>query len=206
MNNSKFFEREINLIQSEDYRMFVKWYLDNKCPSYFWEIGASSSGKYHPSFSQGMGGLVRHTKAVVMFAEELLRMSSYMYMSDEHKDFVIMACILHDTCKYGIVEYDKEDYKDHAKNAAILAKVAWKEYFDELPSEFFLSAIRCHMGQWSEREDRPFTNIDRCVHMADYMASRSFIDIPQVTEEWCEVACAIDKELHDDGKPLRFLI
>ena len=183
MENSKFFEREINLIQSEDYRMFVKWYLDNKCPSYFWEIGASSSGKYHPSFSQGVGGLVRHTKAVVMFAEELLRMSSYMYMSDEHKDFVIMACILHDTCKYGIVEYDKEDYKDHAKNASILAKVAWKEYFDELPSEFFLSAIRCHMGQWSEREDRPFTNIDRCVHMADYMASRSFIDIPQIREE-----------------------
>lgn len=194
MNNSKFFEREIELIQSEDYRMFVKWYLDNKCPSYFWEIGASSSGKYHPSFSQGVGGLVRHTKAVVMFAEELLRMSSYMYMSDEHKDFVIMACILHDTCKYGIVEYNKEDYKDHAKNASILAKVAWKEYFGELPSEFFLSAIRCHMGQWSEREDRPFTNIDRCVHMADYMASRSFIDIPQVREEWEEVDDSIPCE------------
>lgn len=194
MNNSKFFEREINLIQSEDYRMFVKWYLDNKCPSYFWKIGASSSGKYHPRFSQGEGGLVRHTKAVVMFAEELLRMSSYMYMSDEHKDFVIMACILHDTCKYGIVEYDKEDYKDHAKNASILVKVAWKEYFDELPSEFFLSAIRCHMGQWSEREDRPFTNIDRCVHMADYMASRSFIDIPQITEEWQTVECERESE------------
>lgn len=206
MNKSKFFEREIELIQNEDYRMFVKWYLDNKCPSYFWEIGASSSGKYHPSFSQGVGGLVRHTKAVVMFAEELLRMSSYMYMSDEHKDFVIMACILHDTCKYGIAEYDKEDYKDHAKNASILAKVSWKEYFDELPSEFFLSAIRCHMGQWSEREDRPFTNIDRCVHMADYMASRSFIDIPQIKEEWGDVACAIDKELHDNGEPLRFML
>ena len=78
MEKSKFFEREINLIQSEDYRMFVKYYLDNYCPKYFWEIGASSSGKYHPKFSQGVGGLVRHTKAVVMFAEELLRMSSYM--------------------------------------------------------------------------------------------------------------------------------
>jgi hypothetical protein len=44
------------------------------------------------------------------------------------------------------------------------------------------------MGQWStEKEDRPFTNIDRCVHMADYMASRSFIDIPSITEEWHNV-------------------
>ena len=205
MENSKFFEREINLIQSEDYRMFVRYYLDEYCPSYFWEIGASSSGKYHPSFSQGVGGLVRHTKAVVMFAEELLRMSSYMYMSDEHKDFVIMACILHDTCKYGQVMYDKNDYKDHAKNAAAYVCDAWYDYFDGVyPSEFFLSAIRCHMGQWSEREDRPFTNIDRCVHMADYMASRSFIDIPQIREEWGEVACAINKELHDNGLPLQF--
>jgi hypothetical protein len=41
------------------------------------------------------------------------------------------------------------------------------------------------MGQWStDKEDRPFTNVDRLVHMADYMASRSFIDIPQITEEW----------------------
>ena len=40
------------------------------------------------------------------------------------------------------------------------------------------------MGQWSEKEDRPFTNIDRCVHMADYMASRNFIDIPQIIEEY----------------------
>ena len=205
MENSKFFEREINLIQSEDLRMFAKHYLNEWCPPYFWEIGASSSGKYHPQFSQGVGGLVRHTKAVVMFAEELLRMSSYMYMSDEHKDFVIMACILHDTCKYGQVVYNKEDYKEHARNAASLVCDAWYDYFGAYPSEFFLSAIRCHMGQWSEREDRPFTNIDRCVHMADYMASRSFIDIPQIKEEWDEVACAIDKELHDNGESMRFI-
>ena len=91
MNKSKYFEREITLIKNEDYQGFIKHYLDYYVPKYFWEIGASSSGKYHPQFSQGEGGLVRHTKAVVMFAEELLRMSSYMYMSDEHKDYIIMA-------------------------------------------------------------------------------------------------------------------
>ena len=184
MEKSKYFEREIDLIQNEDYRMFIKTYLNEYVPDYFWEIGASSSGKYHPQFSQGKGGLVRHTKAVVMFAEELLRMSSYMYMSDEHKDYVIMACIVHDTCKYGMREYDKEQYKNHSRNACVLVDSAWADYFNSQCSEFFLSAIRCHMGQWSEREDRPFTNIDRCVHMADYMASRNFIDIPQIVEEY----------------------
>ena len=74
--------------------------------------------------------------------------------------------------------------KDHAKNACALVNEAWFDCYGVNASEFFLSAIKCHMGQWSEREDRPFTNIDRCVHMADYMASRNFIDIPQIVEEW----------------------
>ena len=188
MNKSSYFKNELNLIKNEQLKNFVQAYLDNVCPSYFWEIGASSSGKFHPQFSQGEGGLVRHTKAVVLFAQELLRMSSYMYMSDEHKDFVIMACILHDTCKYGKYEYDKAEYKNHARNASELVSEAWYDYFGSLASEFFLSAIRCHMGQWSEREDRPFTSIDRCVHMADFLASRNFIDIPQVAIEYNEIS------------------
>lgn len=189
MRNIKLFEREINLIVNEDLRMAVKSYMDEETPDYFWTDGASSSGKYHPKFAQGEGGLVRHTKAVVMFAEELLRMSSYAYMKEEYNDYVIAACLVHDTRKYGNgSEMDKTVYKDHAANAA-KAFEAW--CLDECgfqPSEFLLNAIRSHMGQWStDKDDRPFTNIDRCVHMADYMASRSFIDIPQITEEWKEV-------------------
>ena len=189
MIKAKHFERELNLIVNEDLRMAVKSYLEEDTPDYFWTDGASSSGKYHPSFSQGVGGLVRHTKAVVMFAEELLRMSSYAYMREEYKDYVIAACILHDTKKYGFTnEIDKSEYKNHAQNASYAFLRFCVEHFVEFnynPSEFLLNAISSHMGQWStEKEDRPFTSIDRCVHMADYMASRSFIDIPIITEEW----------------------
>ena len=190
MRNMKLFEREINLIVNEDLRMAVKSYMDEETPDYFWTDGASSSGKYHPQFSQGIGGLVRHTKAVVMFAEELLRMSSYAYMREEYKDYVIAACILHDTAKYGVGEYDKKEYKNHATNAAKAFAEYAEQVMDYKPSEFLLNAIASHMGQWStEKEDRPFTNIDRCVHMADYMASRSFIDIPSITEEYMDIAC-----------------
>lgn len=184
----KYFEKEIELIESEDLRMFVKTYLEDYTPKYFWEIGASSSGKFHPNFSQGKGGLVRHTKAVVMFAEELLRMSSYAYMRAEYKDYVIVACILHDTCKYGSHEFDKKEYANHAQNAADNVRIAWFDYFGSEVPFLLYNAIVSHMGQWSKNvEDRPFTNVDRCVHLADYMASRSFIDIPQIVEEWNEV-------------------
>lgn len=183
MIKSENFTRELNLITDEVLKMAVKSYLDERVPDHFWEDGASSSGKFHPQFSQGKGGLVRHTKAVVMFAEELLRMSSYMYMKDEYKDYVIAACILHDTMKYGLYEYDKSEYKNHAKNASIAFQHWCRTACDYEPSEFLLGAIASHMGQWStDKEDRPFTNIDRCVHMADYMASRNFIDIPSLRE------------------------
>ena len=189
MRNVKLFEREINLIVNEELRMAVKSYMEEATPDYFWTDGASSSGKYHPQFSQGVGGLVRHTKAVVMFAEELLRMSSYAYMRDEYKDYVIAACILHDTAKYGIGEFDKAEYKNHARNASIAFLNYCTDFCDFEPHFLLLNAIESHMGQWStEREDRPFTSVDRCVHMADYMASRNFIDIPSITEEYNAVA------------------
>jgi HD superfamily phosphohydrolase YqeK len=122
-----------------------------------------------------------------MFAEELMRMSAYAYMKDEYKDYVIIACLIHDTCKYGKTEYNKDEYSDHARNAAAL----FEEYCienDYFPSEFLLNAVVAHMGQWTEdRNERPFTSIDRCVHMADYMASRNFLDIPSITEEYNEI-------------------
>ena len=189
MRNVQFFEREINLIVNEDLRMAVKSYMEEATPDYFWTDGASASGKFHPKFSQGEGGLVRHTKAVVMFAEELLRMSSYAYMREEYKDYVIAACLVHDTKKYGLNEFDKSEYKNHAKNASI-AFAEWCETeFGFEPHFLLLNAIESHMGQWStDKEDRPFTSVDRCVHMADYIASRNFIDIPCIGEEYNEVA------------------
>lgn len=199
MKKSEHFEREINLIMDENLRSIVRRYLDELVPDYFWTDGASSSGKYHPAFAQGIGGLVRHTKAVVMFAEELLRMSSYAFMKDNYKDYVIAACIVHDTIKFGFTnELDKTMYKDHAKNAAIAFKNFCKECgaLYPNPSEFMLNAVSAHMGQWStDKDDRPFTNVDRCVHLADYMASRSFIDIPQITAEWNAI------EGNDDDLP-----
>lgn len=201
MKTMKLFERELSLIKSESLRRAVYDYMNDSdyVPDYFWTDGASASGKFHPKFSHGIGGLVRHTKAVVMFAEELLRMSSYAYMREEYKDFVIAACIIHDTVKYGFdEEIDKSAYAEHASNAAQSFKEFCFHNTQYEPHYLLLQAVRSHMGQWStDKEDRPFTSVDRCVHMADYMASRSFIDIPSITEEYNEIACQWAAENHE---------
>lgn len=181
------FAAEIAAIQNIELRDFVEFFLEERTPAYFWTCGASSSGKYHPKFSQGEGGLVRHTRAACILLEECLRLSPFCYLSDKRKDYARVAMILHDTRKYGREnEIDKTQFANHAVNAAAAVENAWREFFDNSDGcpEFLLSAIQCHMGQWSEPDYRPFTNIDRAVHMADYWASRSMIEIPGLMEDW----------------------
>ena len=183
---SEFFKREIALIESIDLQDFVRWYFDHCTGDWFWKSGASSSGKYHPAFAQGEGGLVRHTRAVAMVCEELLRMNTYAYMKDCYKDYARVACLLHDTCKYGCGDEENQDcYKNHGALASEAVAQGWVDFFGTPCPDLLIMAIRSHMGQWVEnKEDRPFTNIDRLVHLADYIASRSFWDIPQIAEEW----------------------
>lgn len=187
MKKSVFFEKEINLIQDERLKETLQSYLDERVPEYFWKIGASSSGNFHPCFSQGEGGLVRHVKAVVMFAEELLRMVPYSEMNEELKDCTIAACIIHDCAKYGMEEFDRNQFSEHAPNGAKMF-ADWCAKTGYEVSSYLIDAVRTHMGQWAERkEDVPVTVVDKCVHMADYMASRSFIDIPSITKEYLAV-------------------
>ena len=188
MQLSNFFNREIFLIQSEDLRDFTRFFLDTKVGEWFKKSGASSSGKYHLQFSQGEGGLIRHTRAVCLVCEELLRMNTYAYMRDEYKDYARVACILHDTYKYGGLEENKDCYKQHGLYASNAIQKAWQEFFAENNApEVLLLAVRSHMGQWTEpKEDRPFTPVDRLVHLSDYIASRSFWDIPTLTAEYEE--------------------
>ena len=189
MVKSDFFEREIQKLQSVDLQDFARFFFNEKVGDWFWKSGASSTGKYHPRFSQGEGGLVKHTRAVVWFCDELLRLSSYAYMREEYKDYAILACLLHDTCKYGNSnEENKDCYKNHGALAAKAVAEAWEEFWGGVRCpELLMMAIRSHMGQWTDtREDRPFTNIDRLVHLADYIASRNFLEIPELESQYYE--------------------
>ena len=198
MEKHEFFEREIQLIESVDLQDFVRWFFDEKVGDWFWKSGASSSGKFHPQFTKGEGGLVKHTRAVVWVCEELLKMSSYAYMKSEYKDYARVACLLHDTRKYGRGnEEDKDCYKDHGAIAADDVRMAWTEFFGTHVPDLLTMAIRSHMGQWTEnREDRPFTNIDRLVHLSDYIASRPFWDIPEIRAEYKDDVLAQNESLN----------
>ena len=99
MDKIKAFEPELSFIKDQLIRQFVENAIEIM-PDYFFEVGASSTGKYHPVYSLGEGGLLRHTKSAIRIAIELSRLE-WWHFTDEEVDLAIVALVLHDGWKHG---------------------------------------------------------------------------------------------------------
>ena len=176
------FNNEIKYIKNDRIKNSLITMLD-KLPDYFYEVPASSTGKYHPSFSLGNGGLLRHTKAAVRIAVELFNDISLQNFTDDEKDLIIMALTLHDGLKSGKTKSEYTLFEHPILMAEFI-----KESKDELELTndeitFVSDAIKTHMGPWTKNYkgeevlEPPTTKYQRFVHMCDYLASRKFLDI-----------------------------
>lgn len=181
MEKSEIFESELSMIKAEPLRSIVRNFLNDEVPAYFWEVAASSTGKYHPWYSLGYGGLVRHTKAAVKIANDLLALEQY---SDLPHDEIIAALILHDTFKHGMAE----DNVEHTVfNHPAISAAQFEEYLEDAENflvdsrDMICSLIESHMGQWNVKDQielpKPITKSQQFVHMCDYLASRKFITV-----------------------------
>lgn len=138
----------------------------NKLPKYFFEVGASSSGKYHPEFAKGYGGLVRHTEMAVKIGLDLLRSEMYVEDTKENQDKIVIALMFHDGRKYGAEDTPTEKLNlNHESDMEM--------YLEPIFGKEISSLIGSHMGKWGER--KPMTELEKLVHIADYMASRKYV-------------------------------
>jgi len=94
------FRQELETINYKPLKVFVEWAL-KQLPDYFYSVAASSTGKYHPNYTQGDGGLVRHTQATVRIANELFKCETMQNFDDTEKDIIRVALLLHDGVKHG---------------------------------------------------------------------------------------------------------
>ena len=179
MNKQNVFKKELDYISDEDIKESLKFLID-KIPDYFFSIPAASTGKYHPMYAQGDGGLVRHTKAAIRMAYELFGIYKF---PKRVKDLIIMALLLHDSVKKG-EEENKYTLFDHP----LVACSFIKKYKDELKISnddilFVCDCIASHMGRFNTSEfsdvilPLPKTPEQKFVHMCDYLASRKVINI-----------------------------
>ena len=64
----------VRLINNPQVRKFTYDFLIHKVPDYFARIPASATGKYHPNYALGYGGLVRHTLVAAAAAYDISRL------------------------------------------------------------------------------------------------------------------------------------
>lgn len=187
------FKTEINYVRDNALREDLK-VLIGLLPDYFFEVAASSTGKYHPAFSLGDGGLVRHTKAAVRIAHELLNNNTVGAKFSLHdKDLIIIALTLHDGVKHGIPQdrYVKFEHPLLVSKLIMENKDKVSMEVDDLRK--VCSMIESHMGEWTydnyhkkEVLPKPRTAEQRFVHMCDFLASRKFLDIKFLDNEIVE--------------------
>ena len=180
---STVFDKEIEYIRNPRYKESVRIYLD-LLPDYFYEIPASSTGKYHPSFALGDGGLVRHTKVAVKMANELVnsKVIGDVFTADE-KDLIIFSLLLHDGLKEGVVKEKYTRFDHPLLIANFIKENKDKTTLKDDEVEMLSSMVASHMGEYNTN---PYSNVvlplpknkfEKMVHMCDLLASRKFLDV-----------------------------
>lgn len=180
---SEIFAKELNYIKTDKIRDLVRIGLEN-LPDYFYTMPASTTGKYHPSYALGTGGLVRHTKAAALFCYYICGLEQTQKdFNQMERDCMIAGIILHDGHKegnkgssYTVFEHP-QICADWIRNDNIFAD------FDPKYRGLIASVIESHMGQWNTSTrsklvlSKPTTPYQKIVHLCDYLASRKDIEV-----------------------------
>ena len=168
-------------------------YMINKLPDYFFMVAAASTGKYHPTFSLGEGGLVRHTKVALRIAHDLLENEVIgNVFTDSEKDMIMIAILLHDGAKEGIVQGKYTIFDHPIVVANLIREQKNKTTLTEDEVSLITSMIESHMGPWNTNPyskvvlPKPKGKYQKFVHMCDYISSRKYLDVKFLNDDIVE--------------------
>lgn len=145
-------------------------------PAYTRKVPASPSGKYHSEFDQGEGGLWRHLEATMLVALTLF--PSRPDFTRRERDIILSALAVHDLCKCGL---EDEGSKTVFNHAALVETLLPPRNETE---KAIIECVRTHMGKWAPADVRPQTEMQKFVHMCDYIASRKTFNILDIVPDW----------------------
>lgn len=184
MEIEKIFEKELNYLKIDKIKKACLEVL-KLLPEYFFEVPASSTGKYHPEYAVGEGGLLRHSKAAMRIGYELLSNPAIGdKYTEKEKDLMLMALLIHDGLKSGNPKekYTRFDHPILMADFLMDNEEALGLEVEEI--EFLGDVIKTHMGVWTtdyngvEVLEKPKTKYQNFVHMCDFLASRKCILVP----------------------------
>lgn len=173
----------IDLIKNYELRNVAETEIVN-LPEYFWTAPASSSGKYHPSYALGDGGLFRHTLAACKIAIDLFPIYDF---SNIEQDRILVALLLHDGFKQGRDASGGHTMFEHPMlmHDYLVDKYVYGHPVNEFTHNIYMVAdmIGRHMGQWIKSDyssvvlQQPLSSAEKFVHLCDYLASRKDIEV-----------------------------
>lgn len=183
MNKVEMVKTELNYIKNSRIRKSAEIFV-NMLPDYFFTTAASSTGKYHPAFAAGEGGLLRHSKAAAYILNEII--STKTFGSDftpDEKDLLRFAILVHDGFKHGITEeqYTKHEHPLICATCIRAAKDKMELTDEEI--EYVATAVESHMGEWNTSNYSdielalPTSKAQKLVHLADFLSSKKVLDI-----------------------------
>ena len=175
-------------VQDESVKKFMEQCIET-IPEYWFVVPASSTGKHHPNYALGEGGLMRHTIALLRFFNRLMRNNMYgRVFTDREMDLLRVACLMHDTRKSGSdKEFAVNKYTkfNHPILAADTVRSINTEYITDEEKELIANAIESHMGQWNTDTygksnvtlPLPTNKYQKIVHLADYLAAQKGVEV-----------------------------
>lgn len=179
----KLFVNEINYIKNANLRKFAEEIIANAGDWFFVEP-ASTSGKYHPKFSLGDGGLMRHTRCVAYWATA---MAESLNLSQEDSDLLVIAALAHDIKKH---DDNGRFLREHPLLASDYVCEIMKKFSEDVITNEQVQKICCavaaHMGKWEGTREwvkdlnkelfpMPSNDFEKALQAADYIASRKLI-------------------------------
>lgn len=135
-------------------------------PDHFWKATASTTGKYHPSFSVGEGGLMRHTMLNMYW---VTRWANFFDASPSDLATAVCAAALHDTYKGGYTPDWTTTVPDHPFIAAHeIRKYADLEAgTDGMRDRWYevADAVYTHMGRFTAEPRNPKNGVFDPIHL-----------------------------------------
>jgi non-homologous end joining protein Ku len=147
MNQGDLFADEVVKTKTKELTKLVTQALSLYVMDGFFLQPASMSGKYHPYYALGEGGLIRHTVAAMQIAREIAKV---FHLSPLELDLCVTALALHDICKPD---------PNHAEQAAVLIRRIDNEH-----AKLVAGLIESHMGQWGPKECTDTASMNFFVH------------------------------------------
>lgn len=179
---SKLFESVLKDFETDFYREYCREMIE-QMEDYLFKVPSSSSKKYHNKTQNQAGGQFYHVLMASKICNHILNLEYIrkILTGEERRDAIRCAVILHDAKKYGSGNHTVHDHPILAAQWIVETNV---EHSPSLDVRGWIGKlVSTHMGQWrtNKKSKTVLPGIESfdqfIVHLCDYLASRSDLDL-----------------------------